>query len=494
MEKNNLDVNKWMIFLPQVFAAVVATSLQSVVGQILSYSGILIPQLLEEQKYTNGSDIIVTKVNSAWIASAPVFSCLIVSVPAGMLVDHIGRLKTIMLSSIPGVIGHALIATATSMSVIIWGRIITGICFVLISNPVAVYISEISSPNLRGSFLGIMQVNFSIGMVLVYLQGWIMHWRTVAWLTNLFIAVPIILMFFFLPESPAWLVSKGRTEQARNSLAWFYRYYPPNSNIVEEKLVDILRDQQRKQINLKFKWKEHIKLFFLPTFYKPFLMLMVLYFFQQNSGIFIIVFNSVIFFKDIGSNIDPYVASVYLSGIKVTTSVIAIWLMNKFNRRTLLMISSVGMAVSMIISGLNTQWIQADTSNHEWVPLVGLLLYILFSCLGVAPMAFILTGELFPLKIRGISYSLVMSYVNIISFFVLQTYLPLLHLLGGSANLQYYFAIMAIAVAVVVYLFLPETHNFKLIEIEQHFKRHTLYLASRYADEARASRVSDNLL
>ncbi|KAF5284930.1 hypothetical protein FQA39_LY16885 [Lamprigera yunnana] len=489
-----LGIKKWMTLLPQVLGAVVATSLHLVAGQILSYSGILIPQLMEEQNYTNGSSMLINEANSAWIASAPVFSSLIASVLIGILVDHIGRLRTAILSIIPGIIGHVLIATAASVPMMICGRIITGLCFTCITHPVAVYISEISHPNLRGSFLILMQVNSALGMVLVYLKGSILHWRTVAWLTNVYITVPIVIMFFFLPESPAWLVSKGHIAQARDSIAWFYKYYPASSNMVEEKVMELIRDQERKQIDSKFEWKEQIKMFLLPTFYKPFLILMVLFCFQQNSGISIIIFNSVIFFKDIGSNIDPYVASIYLTAMKFVMSLVAALLMNKFNRRTLFMFGALGMAVSMAISGLNTQWIQVGESNHKWVPLACLLLYIMFSCMGIASMPFALTGELFPLKIRGISYSIVLSFVNMMAFFVLQTYLPLYHLLGGSTNFQYFLALMSIGTAIVMYVFLPETHNFKLIEIENHFKKHTIYLSSRYVDEAKASRVMNNLL
>ncbi|KAF5284927.1 hypothetical protein FQA39_LY16882 [Lamprigera yunnana] len=505
-----LDRKKWVTLLPQVLGALIATSLHLVAGQILSYSGILIPQLMEEQNNGNGSSIFVNEANSAWIASAPAFSSLIVSVPIGLLVDHIGRLRTVILSIIPGIIGYVLIATATSVSMIIWGRIITGVCFsklivrvnlyfnafstAFLSHPTGIYISEISHPNLRGSFLTLIQINVSLGIVLVYLKGSFLHWRTVAWLTNVYITVPIVIMFFFLPESPAWLVSKGHIAQARDSIAWFYKYYPASSNMVEEKVIELIRDQERKQTDSKFEWKEQIKMFLLPTFYKPFLILMVLFCFQQNSGISIIIFNSVIFFKDIGSNIDPYVASIYLTAMKFVMSLVAALLMNKFNRRTLFMFGALGMAVSMAISGLNTQWIQVGESNQKWIPLACLLLYIMFSCMGISTMPFLLSNELFPLKIRGVSYSVILSFANMMAFFVLQTYLPLYHVFGGSTNFQYFLALMSIGTAIVMYVFLPETHNFKLIEIENHFKKHTIYLSSRYADEAKASRVMDNLL
>lgn len=68
-------------------------------------------------------------------------------------------------------------------------------------------------------------------MVLAYLKGWFLDWRLVAWLCNVYTIIPVILIMF-IPESPAWLVSKGRTEQARKSLEWIHKYQPqPESKV-----------------------------------------------------------------------------------------------------------------------------------------------------------------------------------------------------------------------------------------------------------------------
>lgn len=66
---------------------------------------------------------------------------------------------------------------------------------------------------------------FFTGMVLAYMKGWFLDWRLVAWLCNVYTILPVILIMF-IPESPAWLVSKGRIEQARKSLEWIHKYQP----------------------------------------------------------------------------------------------------------------------------------------------------------------------------------------------------------------------------------------------------------------------------
>ncbi|KAF5284226.1 hypothetical protein FQR65_LT00226 [Abscondita terminalis] len=364
--------NMWKEVAPQVLASTMAALMHTITGQSVAYSGVIIPQMIEEQN-RNGSreSISITEFDSAWIASAPVFSGLAVSMLAGMMADALGRIRTVILASVFGIIAQVLIATASSVSIIISGRILVGFCWMFILNPTAVYISEISRPDVRGLLLSLMQVFKAIGMLSIYLEGWFLNWRTIAWLTIGYILIPTITMFF-IPESPAWLVSKLRFEKAKQSLAWFHKY---SKKSVEEELLLVQRDQSNRE---KLTWKELFQLFLLPTFYKPFLILTVIFCLQQFSGAYVILFNCVIFFEEIGTDIDPYLAAVAISGLKVVISFGMIVLMKRFRRRVLMMVGSGGMVCSMAVSGLYTRWLQEGTSNQPWVVLICLLSYVIF--------------------------------------------------------------------------------------------------------------------
>ncbi|KAF5284228.1 hypothetical protein FQR65_LT00228 [Abscondita terminalis] len=515
--KNASRRSQWVEIVPQVLASTLAASMHTGIGQIIAYSGVIVPQMIEEQNGTNSSGSIpITESDKAWIgaiislflyitscgraptvtcfpligtcirtgakhvsvgnldvflASAPVFSGLAASMLAGMLADAIGRLRTVMLASVFGIISHALIATASSISIIIWGRILVGFCWMFIINPTAVYISEISRPDVRGLLLSFMQVFMTIGMLSIYLEGWFVNWRTIAWLTIGYILIPTITMFF-IPESPAWLVSKLRFEKARQSLAWFQKY---SKKSVEEELLLVQKDQSNRE---KLTWKELFQLFLLPTFYKPFLILTVIFCLQQFSGAYVILFNCVIFFEEIGTDIDPYLAAVAISGLKVVISFGMIVLMKRFRRRVLMMVGSGGMVCSMAVSGLYTRWLQQGTSNQSWIVLGCLLLYVIFSSIGIMFVPFILAGEVFPVKIRGTAYSMLITMANVFTFSALQCYFPLHHALGGSSGLQFFFAAVSLSAMLFSYLFLPETHNYKLIDNENYFWNHTIYKRS----------------
>lgn len=102
-----------------------------------------------------------------------------------------------------------------------------------------------------------------------------------------------------------------------------------------------------------------------PTGYKPLLILLFLFFFQQYSGIYITLFYAVTFFKDSGSDFDPYLASILIGVTRLIMSMVNTYLLKRFKRRPCILISCFGMAACMSVSGLFTYWIKQGTSKNH---------------------------------------------------------------------------------------------------------------------------------
>lgn len=129
-----------------------------------------------------------------------------------------------------------------------------------------------------------------------------MNWRIVAWVCNIFAIVPFILVMF-IPESPAWLITKNRNEQAKKSIEWFNKYQPqvPSKNqtfaqVQFEYLIREHDEKEKERIN-RAGFVARIKDLLKPTGYKPLFILLGLFVFQQFSGIYITLFYSVNFFE-----------------------------------------------------------------------------------------------------------------------------------------------------------------------------------------------------
>lgn len=386
------------------------------------------------------SDLKITPAQSSWVASIIVLSVPVGCMFSGFLMEYIGRLNTIKSAAIPCIIGWILMATASNIYMLLAGRILTGLGSAVGTSPAIVYITEVARPDLRGSLISTAPTLASAGMVIAYAKGAYMSWRLVAWLNIIYTIVPVVLIQLFVPESPVWLVSRGRIEDAAKSLKFLYRAYPQpdhtSQTMADMHLVSLQREHEARIASKmrvaskadfapmqqdgfrNSKWAGFLK----PTGYKPMIMLFWLFLIQQFSGIYITLFFAVTFFQEVGTNIDAYTASIFVGVTRFVMSLMNAWLLKRFKRRPLIMVSSLGMAACMFVSGLVTMWIKQGNKEMAWVPVMCLLLYVCCSMLGLLTIPWTMTAELFPTDIRGIAHSLSYSMANLLMFAAIQSY------------------------------------------------------------------------
>jgi facilitated trehalose transporter len=147
------------------------------------------------------------------------------------------------------------------------------------------------------------------------------------------------------------------------------------------------------------------------------------------------------------------------------------WLLRKFKRRFLIMVSTFFMAAFMFISGAVTIWIEEGAKDLKIVPVVCLLGFVCSSMVGLLSIPWTLTAELFPNAIRSMGHSIAFSLANVLMFVAVQSYRPLLYILGGPHAVQWFFAFFSMIGFFFALCFLPETHGKTLAEIEMYFEK-----------------------
>jgi facilitated trehalose transporter len=168
----------------------------------------------------------------------------------------------------------------------------------------------VARPDLRGSLISSAPTIASLGMCLAYISGVFFDWRTTAWLAIIFAVIPIVLVQIAVVESPVFLVSKGRIEDAAKSLNFLYKKYPKpdqNESLADMHLRALVRENEKriaekikvssmadvKSHKTESKWAGFLK----PSGYRPLTILFFLFFIQQFSGIYITLFYSVTFLQ-----------------------------------------------------------------------------------------------------------------------------------------------------------------------------------------------------
>ncbi|XP_015439249.1 PREDICTED: facilitated trehalose transporter Tret1-like isoform X1 [Dufourea novaeangliae] len=479
LNKGFVEPTKIRNAIAEIASCIISASFHISVGLCMAYSAILIPHLEAED-----AELHATQEQTSWIASVVVVVAPAGALLGGLLMETVGRLRTLQLGSIPCVIGWILIALSTNFPMLLAGRLLSGVATALLTSPAIVYITEVARPELRGSMISFGPTLASFGMVLSYLKGAYMHWRLVAWLSIIYAVVPIILVQLFVPESPVWLVSKHREAEAKKSLEWLYKYDVKQGKMsaAEAQFTTIMKEieiKRSEQRNSKHGSAFHkLRGFLKPTGWKPLTILFLFFLFQQFSGIYITLFYAVTWFQEVGSGVDPYIASILVGVTRFLCSMVNTWLLRRYKRRPLCIISALGMAVCMSISGYYTLMIKNGDRSGYWVPVVCLLLYVCTSMVGMLTIPWTMTAELFPSEIRGIAHSISFSIANLLMFAALQSYRSLQDFLGGAYAVQWFFAGVSIGAAVFVWVMLPETHGKKLSEIEQYFHNNFLALGA----------------
>jgi hypothetical protein len=312
---------------------------------------------------------------------------------------------------------------------------------------------------------------------MVYVMGSIFqdNWRLVAGICSFFPALSIAAVWYMLPESPVWLVSRGWIQEAEASLRRT-RGVPREASSpddLQQELEAMMHSSTR--LDKKSSWKDRLIFLKRPEAYKPLLIANALFFFQQFSGTYVVIIYAVTIVRETGVQVDGYVVTVFIGIARLVMSVTFSYACTRCGRRLLFKISGVGMTLSVgLLAGFLTlthdEFIGPETARtFGWVPITALVLYVIMGTLGFLTLPFAMLGEIFPAKIRGWACG-VTTFIGAIYWFLAIKLFPQMKYWIGFHNVcTTYTAVVAIG-TVFAYFYLPETRGKTLKEIEDFFR------------------------
>ncbi|PIA52584.1 hypothetical protein AQUCO_01000456v1 [Aquilegia coerulea] len=432
-------------------------------------------------------DLKITDVQVEVLAGILNLYCLFGSFAAGKTSDIIGRKFTIVVAAAIFFAGALFMGLASNYAWLMFGRFVAGIGvgFALMIAPV--YTAELAPAAARGFLSSFPEIFINIGILFGYLANWGFSRLslTVGWRVMLGIgAVPSVFMgigVLAMPESPRWLVLKGRLGDAKRILL-------KTSTTKEEAMerlaaiqeaAGIPRDCKDEKVTPPKAEKGHsvyqdLLIHPTPAVRKILIAALAMHFFQQASGIDAVVLYSPRIFKKAGIETDDALlkATVAVGFVKLLSIMIATVFLDRIGRRPLILASLGGMMVSVVMLATGLTVIdQHPGTKLGWaiaLSVVMVLAYVAFFSLGMGPVTWVYTSEIFPLKLRAQGTGLGVGLNRVMSGVISMTFLSMSKALtiGGSF---YLFGGIALIGWIFCYSFLPETQGRNLEDMEALF-------------------------
>ena len=409
-----------------------------------------------------------------WANSCALVGCLVGSMITGALSDRFGRKKLLITAALLFAGSSVLTGWAGSFPAFVTWRIAGGVAIGMASSLSPMYIAEVAPAHLRGRLVAVNQLTIVIGILAAQIVNWIIAvrlpfldaidveaeraawnvaygWR---WMFTA-VTVPSILFFagaLFVPESPRWLQASGAREKARRVLARIggEAYAAVESAEIERTLV------QRNGGSSE--WKVLLE----PRVRSIVLVGVALAVLQQWSGINSIFNYAEEIFRSAGYGIGDIMFNIVITGtINLAFTLVAIGLVDRVGRRTLMLVGCAAIGVSHLLLG------GAYAAGLKGLPVLVLTLCSLGAyALSLAPVTWVLIAEIFPNRVRGAAVSVAVSALWV-ACFILTFAFPLLQRTAGIAATFWIYAAICFAGFFFVRAKVPETKGRSLEQIEQ---------------------------
>ncbi|XP_063709503.1 facilitated trehalose transporter Tret1-like [Culicoides brevitarsis] len=498
-QPNVKPISAFRRILPQVFASAAQNLLILDLAMAMNFPTIAIPALRGIRNRDIDEVITFTETHASWFASMAFICQPIGSILSGVIVEKLGRKRAMIVVNLPHIAAWLMLYFAQSIEMVFVANLLLGLGVGFMEAPVITYVGEISEPSIRGILISMAQIGYALGCFILYLIGASTNWRNTALLCCI---VPVFTMFAvsLVPETPLWLLSKGRKAEAQKSLQWL-RGWVPKENVAQEfhdiqrynedshRCVACQKTEQKcnhPKPSLGQRWKE----LFRKNTMKPFFIIFSCFFFScfttatSMRPYYIQIFEKY--------QIEPNQMTVWIGVVGVLANLGCAAGVKLFGKRTTTIVSMGGITVLSIGLAIHT-WKELPRgltsfdklpSDQEFGGSASIIAMALFLGLafctnvGIISVPWIMVSEIYPNKTRGLASGLTAALNYTMFFISIKTYYDLETSISLFGAICLYGAIGFLG-TIFIYIFLPETEGKTLEEIEEHFSDSKKKLSDR---------------
>jgi sugar porter (SP) family MFS transporter len=420
-----------------------------------------------------------------WITTAGLIGAIAGAAFSGRVTDLIGRRLVILASAVIFGIGAVWTGAAGSPASLFAGRLFLGIAIGISSYTVPLYIAELSPSKHRGALVSAFQLLITIGILVSYLsdKGFVVEDGKVGVLSQMLInmnfdihflncwrpmfyigVIPALILFIgmlFLPETPRFLISKGKEQKGRAIL----------QRIEDPALVEPTIKKMKADLEASRTTSTGVKDLLSPWLRNALIIGIGIMFVQQFVGINTVIYYSPEIFEKagFGSVDDQLSATVIVGLVNVFFTIVSMFIIDKVGRRKLYFFGLTGITISLIALALGFAFMETLGESMKVLTVVFILVYILFFAISLGPLGWLIISEVYPLHLRGTGSSIGALSNWTFNAIVTFTFLSLLRALGPSGAFALY-AVIGVLGLIWGARFIPETKGVSLEAIEDHWR------------------------
>ncbi|XP_066909600.1 facilitated trehalose transporter Tret1 [Halyomorpha halys] len=450
--------------LRQYVTAASASLSVIILGTSLGWPSPVLPRMQDE-----GTPFFMSYEEISWMVSLLYLGNLMSPIPAGYLMDILGRKNSLLVLTIIPLSAWVMIIFAEAPIMLYFARFLAGTWSGIVSTIAPMYLAEISEPRVRGALSTFVQLMTNLGVLFEYVIGPIVSYKILGYFSG---SLPIIfiIIFFGMPESPYWLLMKGKKEKAAKSLAWLRGL--ENSSEVKEEL-ETLENVVTEEMRNKKRLKDLVE---TKGNRKALLVVEALAIFQRMSGISaLMAYTSTTLPKAGAGSLSPNDCVIVMGLVWVVSVFVATVLVDSLGRKPLLLTSSIGCCMALFAAGL---WFfldektNYDVTNFYWVPFGSFLVYGFSFCIGLGPIASTIQGEAFPTNIKALASGITSVVLAVTSFIMNKIYHTIADEFGMYLN-YWIFSGACLTSTIFVLVYLVETKGKTLHEIHEELNKTT---------------------
>ena len=409
-----------------------------------------------------------------WYVGCALIGSIIGVLCAGSLSDYIGRKITMLISAAFFSISAIGCAVCGSFDALVAFRIIGGVGIGIVSIVSPIYISEVSPAKIRGTLVSLYQLAVTAGFLLAYLANWAIDagidpsaaadaglwsrmfnaeaWRGMLGSETL-PALLFLFIIFFIPESPKWLIIKGKPNEATSVLS---RILGSEDEINAE--VEATRSSSGED---KGSWSDLLK----PGILVAVLAGCAIAILGQFMGVNAVLYYGPKIFSEAGFD-NPMFSTVLVGLVNFATTVLAVFIIDRVGRKQLIYWGVSGMIICLIAIG--TYFATGGALGNGFM-LAFFLAYVFCCAISISAIVFVLLSEMYPNSIRGRAMSLA-GFMLWVGTYLVGQLTPVL-LEWSQAGTFFIFAVMCVPYMLIMWKVIPETTGKTLEEIEEYWTK-----------------------